>query len=79
MTQQWEIIEPKRHTVRFEVSHMTGAAKVLVDGCIIWQRGWTFFSDVLDHQFRIDDVNCRIRVTHHALGSAEFWHDGKMM
>jgi hypothetical protein len=75
---QWQILEPKPHTVNFEMD-LSGAAKIMVDGVVIWSRGMVWLTCALDHNFLVDNIPCKVRFTNMMMGVPEFWHNGRLM
>jgi hypothetical protein len=75
---QWQILEPKPHTVSFEMG-LFGHAKIMVDGVVIWQRGMIWLTYVFEHSFLVENLPCKVRLLSDWAGIPECWYNGRML
>ena len=77
--QEWKLDEVMPHRVRIEHNRLTGSARLLVDGAVVYERPFKFWDTGFEHRFKLDGLPAIVRAIYRTWHyDYELWVDGRL-
>lgn len=78
-SQEWTTDVATPHRVRVEHNRLSGSARVLADGEVVFERPFTFWDTGFEHRFTLDGLPAIVRVIYRTWHyTYELWLDGRL-